>query len=83
MQNIVIKEIDIDFFSLFSANRLEQAQDEITEIIENSPQGDWFLNRNIKLTRTVLTSTSQQLHKVILYATMSDVQVTEYVLRFE
>ncbi len=83
MQNIVIKEIDIDFFSLFSANRLEQAQDEITEIIENSPQGDWFLNRNIKLTRTVLTNTAQQLHKVVLYATMSDMQVTEYVLRFE
>jgi len=80
---IVIKEIDIDFFSLFQANHLEQAKEEMDEMVsKHHPVGRWCKERGIKLQQTVLTNESKQMHKVILYATMTDVQQTEYALRF-
>jgi len=80
---IVLKEIDIDFFSLFQDNHLEQAKEEMDEIAsEHHPLGKWCKERGIKLQQSVLTSEVNQMHKMILYAAMTDVQQTEYVLRF-
>ena len=81
--DIVIKEIDVDFFSMFLANRLEQAKEELVAMASiETPLGKWCQQRGIKLTQTVLTNSKQQITKLVLYATMSDVQVTEYALRF-
>jgi hypothetical protein len=83
VHKIVIKEIDIEFFRLFVGNTLDDAHEELRYIASDAhPIGKWCNERGIKMTELVLTKNSEQLHKVVLYATMDDIQMTEYALRF-
>ena len=68
---------------MFLASRLKQANDELSAFSHvDAPFGKWCMQRGIKLSQIVLTNSKKQVSKVVLYATMNDIQITEYALRF-
>jgi len=84
MNKVVVREIDVEFYELFTRNTLDNAHEELQYISSaQHPIGQWCRERGIKMTEIVLTKNAEQLHKVVLYATMSDIQLTEYILKFE
>jgi hypothetical protein len=81
--NVVLDEIDFNYFLLFSD--IDGEIEKTKQMIKFSPdtlRGKWAKENGVRYKQTTMNNHLQSICKYVVYADLSEHQQTDYLLRF-
>jgi hypothetical protein len=80
---MVLNEFDANNFEMFSNRTVVQiTEDQLALFGPGTKIGDWLKENGTKAQYTTMTNHRSDMHKFVVYADLTDIQQSDYILRF-